>query len=216
MPSSKQDKDSKSQGGHPSGDRSSRKIAHANNRPRREAINSRDTRSSYEAMQLSNEDRQIFCMVADLSDDGNFIPPTGAYNFRVNGESIGRNSTEHIDVRPKQSQSGLDIYIEPGTKDEQVHIPVAISATGLKEVVYNDFHIGTDADVTIIAGCGIYNCGPSDSVHDGVHRFYVGKNAIGVVQLLTLGGCGIWTLIDFILIVCGSYRDGEGKTVSNN
>ena len=49
----------------------------------------------------------------------------------------------------------------------------------------------------------------------GIHSFYVGKTGIGIVQLLTLGGCGIWALIDFIMILCGSYRDGEGKVVSN-
>ena len=123
-------------------------------------------------MKLTDEEKQIFCEVA-----GTFEIPAGAYNFRVNGKSVGRSSTANIDVRPKKDKSGLDIYIKKGTKNEQVHIPVAISATGLKEAVYNDFYIGDDAEVIIIAGCGIYNCGPSDSVHDGIHRFYVGKNA---------------------------------------
>ena len=148
-----------------------------NTRPSHKPIQPSDTHPHRRAIQLSDEDRQIFCTVADLSDGGNFTPPAGAYNFRVNGKSVGRNSTDRINIQPKHPESGLDIYIEPGTKGEQVHIPVAISVTGLKEVVYNDFHIGADSDVTIIAGCGIYNCGPSDSVHDGVHRFYVGKNA---------------------------------------
>ena len=76
---------------------------------------------------------------------------------------------------PKTDQSGLDIYIKANTKGEQVHIPVAISMTGLTEDVYNDFHIGDNADVIIIAGCGIYNCGPIDSVHNGIHRFQIGK-----------------------------------------
>lgn len=128
-------------------------------------------------MELSDEEKQIFCEVAETQVDGSFTPPTGAYNFRVNGKSIGRQSTENIDVIPKTDRSGLDIKIKAHTKGEQVHIPVAISASGLKEVVYNDFHIGECADAIIIAGCGIYNCGPNDSVHDGVHRFYVGKNA---------------------------------------
>ncbi len=123
-------------------------------------------------MELTDEEKQIFCEVA-----GTFEIPEGAYNFRVNGKSIGRSSTNNIDVKPKKDKSGLDIYIKAGTKNEQVHIPVAISATGLKEAVYNDFHIGDNADVIIIAGCGIYNCGPSDSVHDGIHRFYVGNNS---------------------------------------
>ena len=123
-------------------------------------------------MELTDEEKQIFCEVADI-----FEIPEGAYNFRVNGKSIGRHSTQNIDVEPKKDKSGLDIHIKKGTKNEQVHITVAISATGLKEAVYNDFYIGDNCDVIIIAGCGIYNCGPSDSVHDGVHRFYVGKNS---------------------------------------
>ena len=123
-------------------------------------------------MELTDEEKQIFCEVADV-----FEIPEGAYNFRVNGKSVGRKSTDHINVEPKKDKSGLDIHIKKNTKNEQVHIPVAISATGLKEAVYNDFYIGDNCDVTIIAGCGIYNCGPTDSVHDGIHRFYVGKNA---------------------------------------
>ena len=123
-------------------------------------------------MQLSDEEKQIFCEVA-----GTFEIPEGAYNFRVNGKSVGRKSSGNIDVRPKTDQSGLDIYIKANTKGEQVHIPVAISVTGLTEDVYNDFHIGDNADVIIIAGCGIYNCGPIDSVHNGIHRFQIGKNA---------------------------------------
>ena len=123
-------------------------------------------------MNLSKFEEEIFCEVAGLTDI-----PSGAYNFRVNGKSVGRKSTKNINVIPKNDASGLEIYIEPKTKGESVHIPVAISATGLKETVYNDFHIGEGADVTIVAGCGIYNCGPSDSIHDGVHRFFIKKGA---------------------------------------
>ncbi|MBR3256421.1 SufD family Fe-S cluster assembly protein [Candidatus Saccharibacteria bacterium] len=123
-------------------------------------------------MNLTKEEEQIFCEVA-----GVFEIPDGAYNFRVNGKSVGRKSTVNIDIKTKQKKSGLDVYIKPGAKNETVHIPVAISASGLKEAVYNDFYIGQNAEVTIIAGCGIYNCGEQDSVHDGIHRFYVGKNA---------------------------------------
>lgn len=122
---------------------------------------------------LSDFEKQIFCEVADLDEI-----PAGAYNFRVNGKSVGRHSTANIDIQPQSApKSGLEIYVKPGTQGETVHIPVAISATGLKEVVYNDFHIGANADVVIVAGCGIYNCGGQDSVHDGVHRFYVGKHS---------------------------------------
>ncbi|MBQ4424944.1 MAG: SufD family Fe-S cluster assembly protein [Lachnospiraceae bacterium] len=103
--------------------------------------------------------------------------PEGAYNIRSNGTSAGRASTANIEIIPKENGSGLDIRIKPGTKKESVHIPVVMTQSGLTEVVYNDFHIGEDADVIIVAGCGIDNCGPKDSQHDGIHRFFVGKNA---------------------------------------
>ena len=123
-------------------------------------------------MNLTSEEKQIFCTVSGSSGI-----PEGAYNFRVNGKSIGRHSTANIDVVPKPNGQGLDIFIKPNTKNEQVHIPVAISASGIKEAVYNDFHIGENVEATIIAGCGIYNCGPKNSIHDGIHRFHIGKNS---------------------------------------
>ena len=103
--------------------------------------------------------------------------PVGAYNIRANGESAGRNSTANIEIVPKTDKPGIDIIIKPGTKNESVHIPVVISKAGLKEVVYNDFIIGEDSDVTIVAGCGIHRCGIMDSEHSGIHTFHVGKNA---------------------------------------
>ena len=103
--------------------------------------------------------------------------PQGAYNIRSNGESVDRKTTEHIDIVTKSDKSGIEIYIKPGTKHESVHIPVILTQTGLKEMVYNDFHVGEDCDVTIIAGCGIHNSGDAASEHDGIHTFYVGKNA---------------------------------------
>ena len=103
--------------------------------------------------------------------------PEGAYNIRENGKAAGRNTTANIDIVTKTDVSGIDIIIKPGTKHESVHIPVIISQTGLQEIVYNDFYIGDDCDVTIIAGCGIHNCGNQDAQHDGVHSFFIGKNA---------------------------------------
>ena len=103
--------------------------------------------------------------------------PHGAYNIRANGKSAARNVTANIDIVSKEDGSGIDIYIKPGTVNESVHIPVVLSEAGLKEVVYNDFHIGEGADVVIVAGCGIHNCGDQDSEHDGIHRFFVEKNA---------------------------------------
>ena len=116
--------------------------------------------------------KTLLAEVADLHG-----VPAGAYNIRSNGESIDRKSTEHIEIVGKTDKSGIDIYIKPGTKNESVHIPVILSQTGLKELVYNDFHIGEDCDVTIIAGCGIHNSGDAASEHDGIHTFFVGKNA---------------------------------------
>lgn len=101
----------------------------------------------------------------------------GAYNLRLNGAGVARSVTENIDIVPKTDKPGIDIYIKPGTKGEQVHIPVILSESGLKETVFNDFHIGENADVSIIAGCGIHNCGESSSEHSGIHSFYVGRNA---------------------------------------
>lgn len=103
--------------------------------------------------------------------------PVGAYNIRANGKASSRNTTSNIDIVTKEDKPGIDIIIKPGTKNESVHIPVIISQTGLKDLVYNDFYIGEDADVTIIAGCGIHNCGEENSLHDGIHTFYLEKNA---------------------------------------
>lgn len=103
--------------------------------------------------------------------------PTGAYSLRINGQLHGKNSSENIDIVKKEDKPGIDIYIKPGTKNESVHIPVLLSQTGLKELVYNDFHVGEDCDVTIVAGCGIHNGGSEDSEHSGIHSFYVSKNA---------------------------------------
>lgn len=103
--------------------------------------------------------------------------PVGAYNIRSNGESAARNTTASIDIVTKEDKPGIDIIIKPGTKNQSVHIPVIISQSGLKEMVYNDFFIGEDCDVTIVAGCGISNCGGEDSRHDGIHSFFVGKGS---------------------------------------
>ncbi len=101
----------------------------------------------------------------------------GAYNIRSNGASVERNTTAHIDIVTKEDKQGIDIIIKPGTKKESVHIPVLLSQSGLTEMVYNDFHIGEDCDVLIVAGCGIHNGGDRKSQHDGIHTFYIGKNS---------------------------------------
>ena len=116
--------------------------------------------------------KQLIEEVADLH-----TMPEGAYNIRANGVSAARNTTANIDIVTKEDKSGIDIKIKDGTKNESVHIPVVLSESGIKETVYNDFYVGVDCDVTIVAGCGIHNCGTQDSQHDGVHRFFVGKNS---------------------------------------
>jgi Fe-S cluster assembly scaffold protein SufB len=103
--------------------------------------------------------------------------PEGAYNIRSDGETAARNTTANIDIVTKTDKPGIDIIIKPGTKNESVHIPVIIEKSGHKEMVYNDFFIGEDCDVTIVAGCGISNCGDQESRHDGIHSFFVGKNS---------------------------------------
>lgn len=103
--------------------------------------------------------------------------PQGAYSIRINGALHGKNSSENIDIVKKEDKPGIDIYIKDGTKNESVHIPVLLSQTGIKELVYNDFHIGRDCDVTIVAGCGIHNGGSEESEHSGIHSFYLAENA---------------------------------------
>lgn len=103
--------------------------------------------------------------------------PAGAYNIRANGATAERSTTANIDIVSKEDGTGIDIRIKPGTVHESVHIPVVLSKSGLKELVYNDFYIGEGADVVIVAGCGIHNSGDEASEHDGIHRFFVGKNA---------------------------------------
>ena len=103
--------------------------------------------------------------------------PQGAYSIRVDGDTFDKKSSENIVIEKKTDLPGIDIYIKAGTKRESVHIPVILAESGIKETVYNDFHIGDGADVLIIAGCGIHNCGIQDSEHSGIHSFYVGKGA---------------------------------------
>lgn len=123
-------------------------------------------------MKLDKVQKYLLKEIADLSD-----VPAGAYNIRSNSESIARQSSANIDIIPKKDVSGIDIRIKEGTKNESVHIPVVMTESGLKEEVYNDFYVGDNADVEIVAGCGIDNCGNHDSEHDGIHRFFVGKNS---------------------------------------
>ena len=103
--------------------------------------------------------------------------PEGAFNLRSNGELAVRQTTANIDIQTKKDKPGIDIIIKPNTKNERVDIPVLLTKTGLDDLVYNDFYIGENADVLIVAGCGIHNAGGLKSEHDGIHAFHVGKNA---------------------------------------
>ncbi len=119
--------------------------------------------------------KDLLLQIADLHS-----VPEGAYNIRSDGKGVSRNVTANIDIVTKtDGKEGIDIIIKAGTKNESVHIPVVITKAGLTDTVYNDFYIGENADVVIVAGCGIHNCGGVDmtSRHDGVHTFFVGKNA---------------------------------------
>ena len=121
---------------------------------------------------MDNIQRQLLEQISDLHEI-----PSGAYNIRANGKLDSRNTTEHIDLVTKTDVPGIDIIIKPGTKNESVHIPVVLTQSGLEDMVYNDFYVGEDADVTIVAGCGIHNGGDKKSEHDGIHRFFLEKNA---------------------------------------
>lgn len=121
---------------------------------------------------LNDIQKHILDIVADMAASEN-----AAVNIRADGKGALRRSTANISIQSKTDRDGIDIRIEPGTVNESVHIPVVLTGSGQQEVVYNDFYVGDDADVTIVAGCGIHNCGDCDSEHDGVHTFHVGRNA---------------------------------------
>lgn len=117
-------------------------------------------------------EQHILEEVADLH-----TVPEGAYNIRVNGEKAARAVTANIDITTREDKTGINVFIKPGTRNESVHIPVVLSESGLTEVVHNDFYVGENADVVIVAGCGIHNCGTQDSQHDGIHRFFIARGA---------------------------------------
>lgn len=123
-------------------------------------------------MELNKIDKELLKTIADLHEI-----PEGAYNIRKDGKLVSRNVSANIEIVTKQDKPGIDIFVKDGTVNESLHIPVIVSEAGLHDLVYNDFHIGKDCDVTIVAGCGIA-CGSSkDNGHDGVHSFFVGENS---------------------------------------
>jgi len=122
---------------------------------------------------LNEIQKRILQEVADMAG----IPAEGAVNIRSDGKKAFRQNTKNIQIESKTDKDGIDIRIAPGTKAEHVYIPVVLTEAGRHDMVYNDFYIGEGADVQIVAGCGIHNCGDCDSEHDGIHTFHVGKNA---------------------------------------
>ena len=123
-------------------------------------------------MAQNKVDINLLREIADLEGT-----PKGAYNIRKNGQLVSRGINANIDIVTKDDKPGIDIIIKDGTKNQSVHIPVIITETGLDELVYNDFHIGADCDVVIVAGCGIHNAGDKKSEHSGIHTFYIGENS---------------------------------------
>lgn len=121
---------------------------------------------------MNKVDTRLLREIADLEGT-----PKGAYNIRKNGKLDSRGNTANIEIVTKEDKPGIDIHIKAGTKHQSVHIPVIITETGLDELVYNDFFVGPDCDVVIVAGCGIHNDGDKSSQHDGVHTFHIGENS---------------------------------------
>ena len=121
---------------------------------------------------IDNVDKELLKEISGLE-----TMPEGAYNIRKNGKGIERKVTENVNIVTKKDVSGIDIYVKENTKFEFIHIPVIITESGLKDVVYNDFYIGKNANVIIVAGCGIHNDHHKDSQHDGIHRFYLEEGA---------------------------------------
>lgn len=122
-------------------------------------------------MRLSALDKELLKEIADLHST-----PQGAYNIRKNGAALGRESKAGITITPKKDQPGINVWIEPGTIDQSVHIPVILTLPDLHDVVYNTFEIGAGSEVLIIAGCGIHTA-TGKSRHDGIHEFYIRKGA---------------------------------------
>ena len=121
---------------------------------------------------LDDISREMLSIIADMNED-----TPGAVNIRSNGCLACRNNTEHVTISTKTDKPGIDIRVDADSKNERVFIPVVVTEEGLIDTVYNDFFIGENADVTIVAGCGIHNGGSHDAEHDGIHRFFCEKGS---------------------------------------
>ena len=123
-------------------------------------------------VKMNNIEKKLLEKIADLHSI-----PSGAFNLRKNGQAVERQSTKEIDIVPKKNKSGIDIIVHPNVKNKSIHIPVIITVGGLNDLVYNDFYIGENCDVVIVAGCGIHNKTCNTSSHNGIHSFHIGKNS---------------------------------------
>ncbi len=121
---------------------------------------------------MEQVDKSLLKEISDI--DGEI---KGAYNIRKNGKGIERKVTDNVNIVTKTDKPGIDIFVKENTKFEFIHIPVIITESGLNDVVYNDFYIGKNSNVVIIAGCGIHNDHHKDSQHDGIHRFFLEEGA---------------------------------------
>lgn len=162
---------------------------------------------------MDNLDKKLLKEIVNLDNDF-----SGAYNIRKNGKGIERKVTENINLITKEDVSGIDIHIKENTKKEFVHIPVIITESGLKDVVYNDFHIGRNADVVIVAGCGIHNEHHEDSEHNGIHRFFLEEGAkVKYIEKHYGGGNGkgkkILNPVTEVYLKEGSYLEMESVQI---
>lgn len=117
------------------------------------------------------EQKELFNIITDNAQFN------GAYNIRVNGKLLDRKTNENVDIVTKTDKNGIDIIIKPNTTGQTIGIPVMLTAGDISDKVYNDFYIGENANVVIVAGCGIDNCSSCDSQHDGIHTFHLQKGA---------------------------------------
>lgn len=122
--------------------------------------------------QLNKVDKELLEQIADLHS-----VPQGSFNIRKDGKLFARNSTSDIEIVSKKDKDGIDIIVKKSVKNKSVHIPVIVTKAGFKDLVYNDFYIGDNAEVTIVAGCGVHNNSNEASGHNGIHSFHIGKNA---------------------------------------
>ena len=123
---------------------------------------------------MNQQTEELLALISDYQPGGEF---TGAYNIREDGGCAGRRSSENVVITSKLGQPGLDILVKPGTKGETVYIPACVTHSGVDDLVYNDFIIGENADVTIVAGCGVHTEGEGESRHNGIHSFRLGRGA---------------------------------------